>query len=280
MSGLTFAFLPRSTMMSSIKKSKEKSHGYSHLDHEVDESVENSSLQTTMPREAASPRKFYLTLAGLVLVTIPAMVLLYFVSRSTPAPNPGYQQVLFEPRIFLRTSFEESNKAWKCLPNGNGLVHLDSAAGHSLPPGLPSDDGRQDLYGISWTHQLYCLGIIRDEFYSLVENRSERILDRDALGKDSNYRLHVVEECYDYLRQKIFCTADMTIEGAADAPDEFGNEYHIDGFGIEHQCRVKVCVIGMYVCFTNSKGYRLQWMLGLKATLHPQDVVLVDMDCI
>lgn len=230
-------------MESPTKTLNEKFHSYSQLDHEVDESAEHSPLQTTIPREANSLRKLYFTLASLILVTIPAIGLVYFISRSISGPSPVYQEVLFEPRIFHRTSFEESNKAWKCLPNGNGLVHLDSAADRNLPPGLPSDDGGRDLYGISWTHQLYCLAIIRDEFYSLVENRSELILARNALGKDSDYRLHVVEECYDYLRQKIFCTADMTIEGAANGSDEFGNQYHIDGFGIEHQCRVKVCVM-------------------------------------
>lgn len=240
---LTSAFFPHSTMKSPIKILNEKFYSYSQLDQEVEESGEHSPPQTTTSHEAGSLRKLYLTLACLILVTIPAMVLLSLVSRSTSEVTPGYQDVLFEPRVFHRTSFEESNKAWKCLPNGNGLVHLDSAAGRSLSPGLPSDDGGRNLYGISWTHQLYCLGIIRDEFYSLVENRSERILDRDALGKDSTYRLHVVEECYDYLRQKIFCTADMTIEGAASGPDGFGNQYHIDGFGIEHQCRVKVCIV-------------------------------------
>ena len=225
----------------------EKFHSYAKLDHELDESGEHSLLQTTIPRGQNPRRKLYYTLAGLVLVTIPAMVLVYLISMSTSEPGPAYQEVLFEPRIFQRTSFEESNKIWKCLPNGNGLVHLESAADSNLPPGLPTDDGARNLYGISWTHQLYCLGVIRDEFYAFVENRSELILARDALGKDPDYRLHVVEKCYDYLRQKIFCTADMTIEGAANEADGFGNQYHIDGFGIEHQCRVKVRVMMLYI---------------------------------
>ena len=222
---------------------KGKFQGYSPVNYEKDESGELSPLQKTVLREASSYRKLYLTLASLILVTIPAMVLLYALSRNTSEPSLEYRENLFESRIFHRTSFEESNKAWKCLPNGNGLVRLPSATGQGLPPGLPDDDGERNLYGISWTHQLYCLGIIRDEYYSLVENRSERVLDRDPHGKDSIYRLHVVEDCYDYLRQKIFCAADMTIEGSAHGPDGFGSQYHIDGFGTKHQCRVKVCLL-------------------------------------
>lgn len=203
------------------------------LEKELNEQLLPSEdvLQINSP----SRRKLYLTLLALILVTIPPMSLLYYTSRTE---SPGYREVLFEPRIFARTSLEESNKAWKCLPNGNGLVQLPLDS-KKLPRGLPSgEDGERELYGISWTHQLFCLGIVRDEFYALLEggerNATERILDRDERGDEEGYRMGVVEECFDYLRQKIFCVADMTVEGVVEGG-------RLNGFGIVHSCRVKVC---------------------------------------
>ena len=234
-----------------IKAPGEKSHQYSQLGQEAGGDTQPPAA--SISQEEKPLRRLFITLAGLILVTIPAMIVLYvFSTHNSIPPSPLYQEFLFEPRIFHRTPFEESNKIWKCLPNGNGLVHLSlpttptSKQLQILPLGLPSEDGTRNLYGISWTHQLYCLGIIRSEFYSLSGNTTsevERLLDRDARGGDEAFRAHVVEDCFDYLRQKIFCVADMTVEGAAEGLDDdgFGNRDRIDGFeGVEHQCRVKV----------------------------------------
>jgi hypothetical protein len=49
-------------------------------------------------------------------------------------------------------------------------------------------------------------------------------------------RLQHVQHCMDYIRQLIMCRADMTIEWAAPEPDQLGNKFHINGYGIPHTC--------------------------------------------
>ena len=218
-----------------------ESNEYLQLSSQPDEQEEPPLSQKPVSRKAISLVKLYITLAVLMMVTVPSMAVLYIISGDPAELPPGYHDVLFESRIFQRTSTEESKKAWECLPNGNGLVLLSSS---SLPPGLPSDDhGGRNLYGISWAHQLYCLTVVRDEFYALKENyRTVRFLNKDPLGGDETYRLHIIEECYDYLRQRIMCTGDMSIEWPTSGESELGGHGRIDGFGAEHQCREKVCI--------------------------------------
>jgi len=132
------------------------------------------------------------------------------------------------------------NKTWDCLPNENGLVYLDREAEGLEQYGLPSGDGKRNLYGIGWMHQTYCLALFRNSLYTLMYDDSvsdwgqfERQHSLDTVGM----RAHI-EDCFDYLRQKIQCAGDMTIEGAASMPhtDPLGDEYHIDGFDIANTC--------------------------------------------
>ena len=44
-----------------------------------------------------------------------------------------------------------------------------------------------------------------------------------------------VEHCFDYIQQKIKCSADMTMEGPSF--DEQGKIIELDGWGVTHMCR-------------------------------------------
>lgn len=132
-----------------------------------------------------------------------------------------WETVLFEPLNDTQADF-----AWECLPNGNGLVYLDEdiQGEYNLPRGLPDGSGGTSLYGISWTHQLYCLAILRTAL-------------TDALAVSVSHSPSEVDrflDCFEYLRTKISCNPDLTIEYPT------SGEPIVDGWGMHHQCAQRV----------------------------------------
>jgi hypothetical protein len=185
-------------------------------------------------------RKLHLPFVFSCLLLIVSLATLAFLLAAPPRPSNG--QFPLETRSFSPTPRERSDETWKCLPNGNGLAYLDSAAARSLPPGLPSGDGQRNLYGISWTHQLYCLSVIRSHLYLLSESQSSVDHQHNLSLAEHQSRLDHLETCFDYLRQKIFCIGDMTLEWPTHGgdPNRSDHDFRIDGFGIEHRCSSKV----------------------------------------
>ncbi|KAK1974637.1 hypothetical protein LZ30DRAFT_607504, partial [Colletotrichum cereale] len=77
-------------------------------------------------------------------------------------------------------------------------------------------------------HQLHCLYYVMNAYDQLVRNGrtgSENIIPQGHHSVHTNH-------CFDYLRQAILCTADMTLEGGVP-----GEEKGTDGFGHAHICR-------------------------------------------
>jgi len=149
----------------------------------------------------------------------------------------AYHDERLEKRVFHQATFEESSKIWDCLPNGNGLIYLNITKGEDIPQGLPSQDGKMNLYGVSWIHQMYCLSVIRNEHYFALGDVDFSILQKETEAM----RKQIIEECFEYLRQKIFCLADMSIEYPSQGHEHDGNNHdRITGFHMEHQCKIKV----------------------------------------
>ncbi|KAM0806643.1 putative Tat pathway signal sequence [Seiridium cardinale] len=135
------------------------------------------------------------------------------------------------------------NDTWDCLPNQNGLVYLDPEKEGLGLHGLPSGDGKENLFGVGWMHQMYCLALFRNSLYSLMYDGSVspwgQFERQNELG-EPGLQAHI-EDCFDYLRQKVLCAGDMTLEGAAASsdPDPLGGSHHIDGFGTTMTCLEK-----------------------------------------
>jgi hypothetical protein len=118
------------------------------------------------------------------------------------------------------------------------FIWIDNPEEYGLLPGVPisgdwKQGGPRKVYGVSWTHQLHCLIMLRDEFHC-VKGELDACEPRSK-GEEAFFHSHV-EHCWSYLRQIIDCNSDMTVEAA-----EPGSIHpRINGFGVNHQCRKKV----------------------------------------
>ena len=141
------------------------------------------------------------------------------------------------------------NETWETLHFEElGFIYVPNPQEHALPSGLPLIlGGERKKYGLSCGHQLHCLKMIHDEHQALQRRESKEITSHgegeESLDKMTARPVHHIEHCFDYLRQNIQCNSDMTIEWADPKPDELGNLYHINGYGVQHQCRKRVCSI-------------------------------------
>ena len=82
--------------------------------------------------------------------------------------------------------------------------------------------------------------MIRTDFWQLIRGTSSLYHDAGAeetLDAKAFRRVHHIAHCMDYIRQLIVCNADTTIEWRAAYPASNGNPYHIDGYGVTHQCK-------------------------------------------
>lgn len=107
---------------------------------------------------------------------------------------------------------------------------------YDLPPGQETEWGM--IYSTALFHQMHCLGQIRKYTWSLLE--SIELNDTDyqqgmmdmLVGRDGGDHLH---HCFDYLRQSIQCSGDMSMEWPRTEPD--GRRIAVDGWGIPHECK-------------------------------------------
>lgn len=105
---------------------------------------------------------------------------------------------------------------------------------HSLPPPMHYDEFAQlrgqDTYVLAAFHQMHCLHHISMSMDSLAMQirAGNSTVDEKAL-------LHN-DHCFDYLRNAVMCTADMTLEGQIEGP-EWDGEAGTDGTGAVHVCR-------------------------------------------
>nr|XP_036576884.1 uncharacterized protein CTRU02_13213 [Colletotrichum truncatum]KAF6783705.1 hypothetical protein CTRU02_13213 [Colletotrichum truncatum] len=138
----------------------------------------------------------------------------------------------------------ESDAAWRALSMGHSLIELkkSEAQAMNVEDGLPTTNPDTELYGVSWTHQLHCLEMIRQGFWDVFRRR-HKFLDPSSFmppkenGSDAEaHYLDHLQHCFDYLQQAIICAGDMTLEGRARESVEESSP-HINGYEAVHKCR-------------------------------------------
>ncbi|KYK57934.1 hypothetical protein DCS_04947 [Drechmeria coniospora] len=180
-------------------------------------------------------RTYFSVIIGLIALAIFASVIIYFAvrSRGSGQADPPIWVTKYQRQKLQPMNLAEADVAFTCLPNGNGLLYLTDEVIKSkrLPAGLPSGDGGNRLYGMAWAHELYCLATLRTELKGLMENSSRLNLPIQMQNEEHRGRTNQIHQCFDYLRQKILCAADTTLEyPTGDDPEV------IDGYGIEQEC--------------------------------------------
>jgi hypothetical protein len=98
----------------------------------------------------------------------------------------------------------------------------------------PERQHRGVRYSVALFHQLHCLGAIRDHYWKLLDsilNHDEKLQDLAETLKSS----HHINHCYDYIRQSLQCSGDMSLEWPRTEHD--GRRFVVDGWNIPHQCK-------------------------------------------
>ncbi|KAJ8062727.1 hypothetical protein OCU04_007991 [Sclerotinia nivalis] len=160
-------------------------------------------------------------------------------SPNTFPPDFPFHPVIFEEdEIYAAASSPDTNAAWdNLMPPGRGFVLVENPEKYGLRPGLPSING-PDRYSVSVFHQLHCLGMIRESYNSALLGVRPHIQGDENLSDESAQESNKehIGHCFDYIRQALMCSADMTIEWAMEMPDGKA-PFTVDGWGITHTCR-------------------------------------------
>ncbi|KAI6571032.1 hypothetical protein MCOR06_011842 [Pyricularia oryzae] len=140
------------------------------------------------------------------------------------------KKVMHSEPLFGQEPNEESIAAWNSLlPKGRGWVHMRNKTALPDMPGLnqslPEHIALPSVY-----HQLHCLYSTMRSYYDLLDIINKNHTKRE-LPKDPAWNKEHLNHCWDYLRQNIMCTADVTLEWHR------WNEKVEDGWGYEHQCK-------------------------------------------
>ncbi|KAI1128412.1 hypothetical protein F5Y10DRAFT_292064 [Nemania abortiva] len=129
----------------------------------------------------------------------------------------------------------ENDQAWNdLLPLGRGYIFVPDGDAYGLEPGVDTEYG--EIYSVTMFHQIHCLGLIRRNYWRLVDG----VLDNGASIDDETRRQLVnphIGHCFDYFRQSFECSADMTLEWPR--TDHDGSRMTVDGVGIPHVCTSK-----------------------------------------
>ncbi|KAF2667142.1 hypothetical protein BT63DRAFT_481585 [Microthyrium microscopicum] len=131
----------------------------------------------------------------------------------------------FIPDMASNVNRMEVRKNWDLLmPLGSGSVAIPEHEQYPLlgKPILDDPIRSGPLYEASWTHALHCLYYSVDTYHQLVVNGS--------FGFDGERNDDHAAHCFEYLRNQILCSADMTLEGSESLLDSRGG-------GQAHMCR-------------------------------------------
>jgi len=118
----------------------------------------------------------------------------------------------------------ETLTAWnELMPVGMGFQEIpDPENFNDLP--TPIVWPNATVFTTSMTHQLHCLFAVVQTYSAL---KSDHQLEED-------HHWHMIH-CFDYMRQAILCSADMSLEGLETTfPDHNGGS---DGWDSKHVCR-------------------------------------------
>ena len=106
-------------------------------------------------------------------------------------------------------------------------------------------------YSLSVFHQLHCIvsilsilwayltltgikGVLRHEFY-FPDHENMSSTHSTEHNRYGHIHSGHVSHCFDYLRQAVMCSGDLTLEHAAIDAD--GERRRVDGWGAPHVCR-------------------------------------------
>ncbi|KAL6874777.1 hypothetical protein J3F83DRAFT_728656 [Trichoderma novae-zelandiae] len=118
----------------------------------------------------------------------------------------------FIPNMTSNDNRMEIRRNWDMLmPLGSGSVIIPDYKDHPLLGNPITDDPIRSgpLFEASWTHALHCLYYSVDSYHQLIVN---------GPSEDDNPR-HAAH-CFEYLRNSILCSLDMTLEGSMSTPDD------------------------------------------------------------
>ncbi|KAF1826695.1 uncharacterized protein K489DRAFT_398946 [Dissoconium aciculare CBS 342.82] len=156
-----------------------------------------------------------------------------------PLPNVPSETVVFEADpIFSDRSTDDTDFAWDMLlPPGRGYVYVPDGASRGLLPGQYTPEG--EIYSVAMYHQLHCLARIRKQHWIFKDGivTGDTGMARTFAGRgDSSHAQH----CFDYLRQSILCSGDMTLEWPKqDGPSSGAT---VDGWGVPHTCKAPAAI--------------------------------------
>jgi len=168
------------------------------------------------------------------------------VEKSISWPQPGEDKLLppqaFIPEIPLEevtfefpTAYEntgmDGDLLWRdLLPLGSGFVRVPYPRRFDMPQSKSIEDDPEEgeIYSLSITHQLHCLGVLRD----VIKKYEKKDKSRFA---GSGHEYH----CIDYIRQSIICAGDTTLDFAEIVRAADGTERRLGftGSNSTHICR-------------------------------------------
>ncbi|ATY60385.1 hypothetical protein A9K55_006840 [Cordyceps militaris] len=199
------------------------------------EDADFAALRPVSGRERENTCRFFrLTAPWLISVMLALtnlLLLAAFIKQQLPGEF-GSQNSWRPPEVTTTSLFEfktlygdrlsnESETAWNALmPVGRGFVIIKNDTAIPDQPGLDQSVAEQKAM-VSVFHQLHCLYMTREGYYSALEGRRGQV--------SSAHLMH----CFDYLRQTIMCFGDTTLEWLPAPPRDNGST----GWGFEHKCR-------------------------------------------
>jgi hypothetical protein len=141
-----------------------------------------------------------------------------------------------ENKIYSSPPSAESDQAWdRILPPGRGYVFSPNAhSDFGLPQGEVTKYG--EIYSVTVFHQLHCLGMLRTNYWSLINKMSQEDPEDAKKLAEKHRHNHHANHCFDYLRQSLQCGADMTLEWPVEDP-RTGKRNSVDGWNTAHMCK-------------------------------------------
>jgi hypothetical protein len=178
-----------------------------------------------------------------------------FQQRVSPLPDFLLETMVYiQDPAYTDPPSETSDKLWMDLLGPTyGFITFDDPQEYDLPSGIINADGTQN-YGISVFHQLHCVMLIRGQYFSMLDGKMNLTAYRMGSDPALSAEIQHVQHCYDYLRQTIMCSGDMTIEWPKDP-----HSRDVNGELVPHQqCKSWVGRTRLTFCPTAMANIRVE----------------------
>ncbi|TVY80492.1 Oxidase ustYa [Lachnellula suecica] len=141
------------------------------------------------------------------------------------------KEVMFEFPTSYEDEGELGDKVWdELMPLGSGFLRVPYPRKYAMPRSKRIEDDAEEaeIYSVSMTHQLHCLGVLRDVIIKYSKGDKSRFA-----GAGHEYH------CLDYIRQAVLCAGDTTLDHAEIEYNPDGSElrYGFTGANATHRCR-------------------------------------------